>query len=151
MFLVNINSTIDDRIPAGYWIGMVVSHKAGVAGQLAMHRGSAIGVSFGSSRCQNKLPVGWLDLLGTVTTTTIVTRIVATMEIPMTGSKCRAMFPTMKTIKTKLKTAASHVCFAAFNGEGEADRQRYRASMPPRSAGVGTIGTIPLRTRLRFT
>lgn len=148
---ISASSTIDSRIPIVYWTEMAVSPKVGDAGPLAMHHGSAIGVFFGSSNCQNKL--GWLpDLEMQIMATTMTTREAAavTMVIPMTGLKCRAMFLTRKTMATNINVV-SHDYFAAYNEEGgEADRQRYHVYMPPHSDGAGTTGTIPLHTRPRF-
>ena len=130
---------------------MVDLPRVGDVGPLAMHLGSAIGVFFNSSSCQNK--VGWQVLEMAAMATTVATRgvMAVTMTIPMTGLKYRAMFLTRKTMTTNINVV-SHDCFAASNEEGGgADRQRYHVYMPPRSGGAGTIGITPLPTRPRFT
>ena len=129
---------------------MVDLPRVGDVGPLAMHHGSAIGVFFDSSSCQNK--VGWQVLEMATMATTMATRelMAVTMTIPMTGLKCRAMFLTRKTMATNINVV-SHDYFAAYNEEGgEADRQRYHVYMPPHSDGAGTIGITPLPTRPRF-
>ena len=147
---ISANRPIGSRIPVVYWTEMAVSPKVGDAGPLAMHHGSAIGVFFGSSNCQNKL--GWLpDLEMQIMATTMTTREVAavTMVIPMTGLKCRAMFLTRRTTQTNTN-AVSRVCFAASNEGGGVDCRQYHVYMPPHSDGAGTTGTTPLHTRPRF-
>lgn len=155
MFLISTghssaNRPFDSRIPVVYWTETEDLPKVGDGGPLEMPRGSVIGVPFDSSSCQGK--VGWLELEMAIMTTTIQTREVtaATMAIPMTGSKYRAMFLTRKTMKTNIN-AVFHDCFAASNEEGGgADRRRYHVYTPPHFDGAGTTGITPLPTRPRF-